>query len=489
MKFPKNFLWGGAISAMQAEGAWQEGGKGPTIMDYAIGGDLHKARYTSFLDTNGNLVKCSIFGDGVTADLTPYLDPNETYPNQTAVDFYHHYKEDIALLAEMGFKMFRLSISWARIYPNVDDPEPNQAGIDFYRSVFEECKKNGIEPLVTISHYDDPLALYQKYGGWENRDVIDQYVKYCRTLFTEYKDLVRYWLPFNEINMTLMFPQMTGEEIKGDYASTIFTRLHNKFLASAKVVKMGKEINPDFQFGCMIANGPSSYPMSCNPDDIIANMENLQEIYYCSDVQVRGAYPPYSQRIWDSYEATVAMEPGDAEILKEGTVDFYSYSYYSTSVISTEETEKAAGGNFTASVINPYLKYSDWGWAMDCQGLRYTLNEVYNRYMIPVMVLENGLGAVDTFEDGTVHDDYRIEYLKGHIEAMADAIADGVDLIGYAAWGCIDIVSAGTGEMAKRYGFIYVDKQDDGTGTLDRYKKDSFYWYQKVIASDGEDLE
>ncbi len=491
MSFPKNFLFGGATAANQCEGAWDEGGKGLSSFDFTLAGSVKQPRFSTFKDKDGNLVKGGMFGFGIPEGCTPYTDPDAYYPNRIGVDFYHHYKEDIKLFGEMGMKLFRLSIAWPRIYPNANEAEPNQEGLDFYRSVFEECKKYGIEPLVTISHYDDPLAIDLEHGTWANRDVIDMYEKYARTLFTEYKGLVKYWLTFNEINMLMMLPKFSGGEHDPKVNKAMFTQLHNKFLASARAVKAAHEINPEMMVGCMIAGGPSVYPLTCDPKDVLKAMQEQQENFYCSDVQVRGAYGAYAKKMWKDMGFELEVTEEDAKLLKEGHVDFYSYSYYSTNVATThKDAGEMAGGNFTASVKNPYLKYSDWGWSMDPDGLRYTLNILHDRYMCPIMVVENGLGAYDTVEeDGSIHDDYRIEYLRNHIRALGEAIDDGVNLIGYTTWGCIDIISAGTGEMSKRYGYIYVDRDDLGNGTLKRSLKDSYFWYKKVIASNGEDLD
>lgn len=481
-KFPENFYWGGATAANQFEGGWKEEGKGASTSDHLTGGTVSQARR-----------------------FTRVIEPDTYYPSHEAIDFYHHYKEDIAMFAEMGFKMFRLSINWTRIYPQGDETEPNEKGIAFYRSVFEECKKYGIEPLVTISHYEMPYGLCEKYGGWRSRKCIDFYLNYCKTLFTEYKGLVKYWLTFNEINcgmhafgglMSLgILPEEDGEMnlFGGDTPEAMNQRinaLHNQFIASAKAVQMGHEIDPDYQIGCMIAGG-ASYPYTCNPKDILKAQQSMQmSNFYCGDVQVRGEYPPFAKRFWDENGITMQMEPGDEEILKAGKVDFYSFSYYMSACTTVDPEAVKTAGNVMMGIKNPYLKASDWGWQIDPEGLRYYLNEVYNRYRVPLMVVENGLGAVDTVEaDGSIHDDYRIDYMREHIRQMGEAMKDGVDLIAYTPWGCIDLVSASTGEMKKRYGFIYVDKNNDGTGTMARSRKDSFAWYKEVIASNGENLD
>lgn len=481
-EFPKDFMWGGATAANQCEGAWDEDGKGMSIADVNTKGSRTQMR-----------------------KITLGIKEGEVYPSHEAIDFYHHYKEDIAMFAKMGFKMFRMSINWTRIYPKGDEKEPNRAGIEFYRSVFKELRKYGIEPLVTISHYEMPYHLAEEYGGFLNRKCIDFYVNYCKTIFTEYKGLVKYWLTFNEINVGIMFsggktmqgilPKTEENMISFDPNADMtenFQALHHQFLASALAVKLAHQIDPDYKVGCMIA-GAATYPRTCSPEDVLyAQQERYDMNYYCGDIQVRGEYPAFSKRLWESkHSRPVAMEPGDAQILKEGKVDFYSFSYYATGCVSkSPEYAKGKGNMFMMGLENPYLKTSEWGWTIDAVGLRFMLNEIYNRYKIPVMVVENGLGAVDKVEeDGSIHDDYRIDYIRQHIQEMKEAIGDGVDLIAYTPWGCIDLVSASTGEMAKRYGFIYVDKDDEGNGTLERSPKDSFFWYKKVITSNGEELD
>ena len=481
IKFPKNFLWGGATAANQFEGGYKEGGKGLSTADVMTGGTHTEARR-----------------------ITPDIEEGTYYPSHEAIDFYHRYKEDIKLFAEMGFKTFRMSINWTRIFPNGDELEPNEEGLKFYDNVFAELKKYNIEPLVTISHYETPLGLTKKFNGWLDRRAIDCYLRYCETIFNRYKDTVKYWLTFNEINILTMAPSaafmgagvlfdgikdLSFVTSRDDHKSEIFQALHHQFIASAKAVKLGHSINKDFKIGCMIAYG-ATYPYTCNPDDILLAQEH-EEIhnYLCSDVQVRGYYSPYAKSYFRKNNIEIKMEEKDEEILREGCVDFYTFSYYMSSCVSTDPAIESTEGNLSMGLKNPYLKASDWGWQIDSKGLRYTLNKIYNRYQIPLMVVENGFGAVDTVEeDGSINDDYRIDYLKAHIEQMKEAIGNGVELWGYTPWGCIDLVSAGTGEMKKRYGFIYVDKNNDGTGTLDRTRKKSFYWYKEVIESNGEKL-
>ncbi|MBQ4254280.1 MAG: family 1 glycosylhydrolase [Erysipelotrichaceae bacterium] len=483
MKFPKGFYWGGAIAANQAEGGYGEGNRGEIISDYTTAGAHGVSRQNTFRDKDGNIVYLPGLFANFDETYTPVTVEGEYYPNRVAIDFYHHYKEDIAMFAEMGFTMFRLSISWARIFPNVVDEKPNQAGLDYYRDVFETCRKYGIEPLVTMSHYDDPLCINLKLGGWENRDMVGYFEKYARTIVREYKGLVKYWLTFNEINSAM--PRAFGADNGIESAQTSFERLHNRFLASARAVIAAHQENPDCKVGCMIAMGPAIYPATCSPDDMMAMVKGIQDNFFCSDVQVRGYYPSYAPSLCRSLGFELNVSKEDADLLKAGKVDFYSYSYYMTNLASAKQSD-----NIFDRPKNPYLKYSDWGWAIDASGLRYTLNLIYDRYQVPIMVVENGLGAVDKVEeDGSIHDPYRIEYHREHFKQMAKAIEDGVDLIGYTMWGPIDIVSAGTGQMSKRYGFIYVDRDDKGNGTLARSRKDSFYYIQKVYKSNGEDLD
>ena len=485
-KFPEGFLWGGATAANQFEGGYDADGKGLSVPDIIKGGDVNTPRL-----------------------VTPAgVREGEYYPSHEGIDFYHRYAEDIDLFGEMGFKCFRLSIQMSRIFPTGEDEEPNQAGVAFYRNVFEACKKNGIEPLVTLSHYEFPLALSHKYGGWDNPKVIDLWLRYAKFCFTEYYGLCKYWLTFNEINCAMFgaFGSVYGLGIlpPDDWALSFagadwddplrrFTGLHNQFVASAKAVLAAHEIDPENKVGCMIA-GNTNYPRTCNPADVLAGVEADRGFdFYCGDMHVRGAYPAWAKaQIWEPAGVTEQMQAlaeRDAEILKAGTVDFYSFSYYQSNTVSTDPTKTKGAGNLFGGVPNPYLEASDWGWTIDPKGLRYYLETVYDRYQIPLMIVENGLGAIDErAEDGKFHDDYRIDYMRKHIVEMAKAIEDGVDLMGYTMWGCIDLVSASTGEMKKRYGFIYVDKDNDGNGDLHRERKDSFYWYQKVCQSNGAEL-
>lgn len=474
--FPENFLWGGATSANQFEGGWMEGGKGPSVPDMCTSGTKETPK-----------------------EITSAIDPQRLYPSHEAIDFYHHYKEDIALFAEMGFQCFRMSINWTRIFPTGMEEYPNEAGLQFYDNVFDECRKHHIEPLVTISHYEMPYALVEKYNGWLSRECIRHFMDYVSVIFDRYKNKVKYWLTFNEINAgQLPLGDLVSTGLLKGYSGPIneirntdqdrYQAVHHQLVASALAVKLAHTRYPQYKLGnmtCFI----TSYPRTCHPDDMIETQTLMQDVnWYTSDVQVKGAYPYFARRLWRDKHISLQMAPEDEQILKEGTVDFYTFSYYMTSCAGTASDAEKMSGNILGGYKNPYLEASEWGWQIDPAGLRYTLNAIYDRYGIPVMVVENGLGARDTLENEKVHDPYRIEYMKKHIEQMKLAVHDGVDLMGYTCWGCIDLVSASTGEMAKRYGLIYVDKHDNGTGTLKRIKKDSFEWYKQVIASYGEQL-
>lgn len=486
MSFRKDFFWGGATAANQFEGGWKEDGRGDAIADHYAAGDQNKCR-----------------------KFTEDFEENLYYPNHVSSDFYHHYKEDISLMAELGIRMFRMSISWTRIFPTGEEKLPNKKGIEFYHKIFQELKKNGIEPMVTISHYELPFNLAKKYDGWYSRNTIDCYLHLCETLFKEYKDEVTYWLTFNEINATIInghgtfcsgmlsanHRNLSGGSLDDSHMSDSeiedlrkqYQCLHHKFVASAKAVKLAHKINPDFQIGCMIG-GICQYPFSCHPEDVMLAEKNRQKYFwFASDVQVRGYYPSYIKKIMQDNGIQLSIEDDDLKILAEGTVDYYTFSYYSTGCVTNrpEELEKT-DGNLTFGVANPYLKSSEWGWQIDPTGLRYFLNIIYDRYQIPIMVVENGLGQADVLEkDNRIHDPYRIEYMKEHIQSMSQAIEDGVDLIGYTPWGIIDLISLSTGEMKKRYGVVFVDADEKGNGTYNRYKKDSFYWYKQIIASNG----
>ncbi len=476
MSLPKNFLWGGAVAAHQLEGAWQEGGRGASVSDVMTGGSYSVARKIT---------------DGVIE--------GEWYPNHKGIDFYHTYKEDIKLFAELGFKCFRTSISWSRIFPNGDETEPCEAGLQFYDDLFDELLKYNIEPVITLNHFEMPYYLAKEYGGWINRKLIDFFVRYAVTVMERYKNKVKYWMTFNEINNQ----SNTSTDIFGwtnsgirfskfdDPKKALYQAAHHELVASALVVKKGHKINPDFKIGCMCSFVPF-YPYSCNPDDVMLSVESMHERYYFSDVHCRGHYPSYAKKQWQREGNAPMMQPEDEQILQEGKVDYLGFSYYMSNTVKADVNEINTGlnGGNAHSVANPYVKASEWGWNIDPIGLRYILSVLYERYEIPLFIVENGFGAIDKLEeDKSCDDSYRIEYFKNHIIEMKKAVEiDGVDLIGYTPWGCIDVVSFGTGELRKRYGFIYVDLNDDGTGTGNRYKKKSFDWYQKVVASNGEKL-
>jgi len=480
--FQNGFLWGGAVTAQQTEGAWNEDGKGPGITD---------------LQTAGSLTTPRIY--------TREVNPNYYYPSHKGIDFYNRYKEDIALFAEMGFTCYRTSIAWTRIFPNGDDAEPNKKGLDFYRAVFEEFKKYGIEPLVTLYHFDMPVNLAKKYNGWQSREVADLFARFCEVVFKEFKGLVKYWLTFNEINvMTMPFGElllgklpeseessfMLGDPNIKDDPQERYQALHHMLVASAKAVKLAHEIDPNNEV-CAMITAVASYPLTPDPDDIIVATQSMwMGNYLCGDVMIRGAYPRFAEGLFAKLGVSIKKEPGDDKLLMEGKADFLSISYYASGCMSANKGDDAAVGNFLLSAKNPHLKTSEWGWTIDPEGLRYILGELYGRYEVPLMIVENGLGAIDEVEaDGSIHDPYRIDYLRRHIRSVRKAVEDGVDLKGYLTWGPIDIISASTGEMKKRYGFIYVDLDNEGNGTFKRSKKDSFEWYKKVIKTNGADLE
>ena len=476
MAFSKNFLWGGAVAAHQLEGAWDADGRGPSVSDVMTGGSIKVARRIT---------------DGVIA--------GENYPNHKGIDFFHTYKEDVKLFAELGFKCFRTSISWSRIFPKGDEPVPNEAGLQFYDDLFDELLKYGIEPVITLSHFEMPYYLTQEYGGWTNRKLVDFFVRYALCVMERYKNKVKYWMTFNEINnQTNTSVDIFGWTNSGIRFShyenpkkALYQAAHNEMVASAIVVKKGHEINPDFKIGCMLGFVPF-YPYSCDPDDIMQAVESMHERYMFSDVMCRGHYGSYTLKEWEREGTAPVIEDGDSDILAQGTVDYIGFSYYMTNTVKakTESTGAAIVGGNAHSVANPYVKVSDWGWAIDPVGLRYALNALYERYELPMFIVENGLGAYDKLgEDKSCDDSYRIDYLRAHIEQMKKAVEyDGVELMGYTPWGCIDVVSFTTGELAKRYGFIYVDLNDDGSGSGARYHKKSFNWYKNVIASNGEVL-
>ncbi|MDR2703876.1 MAG: glycoside hydrolase family 1 protein [Cellulomonadaceae bacterium] len=467
--FPANFLWGGATAANQIEGAYNEGGKGLSVQDVTPGGLMSP----------------------------PVAGPTEDNLKLVGIDFYHRFAEDIALFAEMGFKVFRFSIAWSRIFPNGDELEPNQEGLEFYDRVLDELEKHGIEPLVTISHYETPLHLANEYNGWTNRKLIDFYARYARVLFERYGSRVKYWLTFNEINSLLHIPFMSGgiptpaEELT---EQTLYQAMHHELVASALATKIAREVAPGVQIGCMILAMPT-YPLTPHPDDVLAAMHAEQGNFAFGDVHCRGAYPGYFLRKLRDRGITLDITDMDRELLRENTVDFVSFSYY----MSVCEADRAklgeielGQGSIMGGIPNPTLQASEWGWQIDPIGLRVVLNQFWDRWGKPLFIVENGLGAKDVLVEvggvKTVIDDARISYLNDHLYQVGEAIADGVDVLGYTTWGCIDLVSASTAQLSKRYGFIFVDRHDDGSGTLERYRKKSFYWYHDVISSNGDTL-
>ncbi|MDR2976247.1 MAG: family 1 glycosylhydrolase [Streptococcaceae bacterium] len=491
--FPKDFLWGGATAANQYEGAWDEGGKGPNTADVITAGSHTKARQVTYKNlVTGEIGSVKGFGKEANFpdNCVPAVIEGEYYPSHIATDFYHHYKEDIALMGEMGFKTFRLSISWARIFPNGDDIEPNKAGLEFYDKVFDECRKYGIEPLVTLSHYETPLNLAIKYGGWTSRECIPFFENYAQTVFNYYKGKVKYWLTFNEINFMDLAPFIAGG-VTDPSPQNLAQAAHHQFVASALAVKAAHDIDSEMKVGQMLAYQPM-YALTCDPADQLLVMEKAQQTFFYSDVQVGGKYPAYRLEKYKREGIELKVAEDDMMLLEKYSADFLSFSCYGSSTFTTHDEDADAGeGNILSGVKNPYLQTNAWGWGTDPACLRIALNTLYDRYHKPLWIVENGIGWADKLEeDGSIHDSYRIDYLRQNLSSMRDAICiDGVELMGYTMWGCVDLISAGTGEMKKRYGFVYVDRDDEGNGSLDRSRKDSFYWYKKVISSQGRDLD
>ncbi|MBR3357453.1 MAG: family 1 glycosylhydrolase [Solobacterium sp.] len=483
--FPETFLWGGATAANQYEGGALEGGKGLSVCDVLTGGSLTRKRQMTWIDTETGKTGYMELRPRHSVELPEHAVPavidGEYYPSHKAVDFYHRYKEDIALAAEMGFKAFRMSVNWARIFPHGDEEQPNEEGLQFYDSVFDELHKYGIEPLVTMSHYEMPLDLTIRYGGWKNRKLIGFFENYARVLFTRYKGKVRYWLTFNEIDNINGFPFICAG-VKEYDAQAIAQAAHNLFVASAKTVKLKNEIAPDMMVGQMLAYMPV-YGCTCDPKDQLLAMDKERDALFFSDVQVGGEYPRYKLKEYERKGIVLDMEADDLDLIRRYPCEYIGFSCYKSMCVSAAQPD-------ARSLKNPYLKVSEWNWTIDPDCLRITLNELYDRYHKPLWIVENGLGAEDRIEDGKIHDSYRIDYLRDSVKSIGEAIElDGVEVMGLTVWGWIDIVSAGTGEMKKRYGLVYVDMDDEGNGTLERVRKDSFWWYQKVIRTNGEDLE
>ncbi len=475
MRFPEGFLWGGAFAANQVEGAFKEGGKGLSTADIFPLGDRK---------TGGVFDRTQ---EQIYEAITDTDD--RKYPKRRGIDFYHRYREDIELFAQMGFKALRFSMAWTRIYPNGDEEKPNEAGLQYYRDVINELKKHGIQPIITLSHFEMPMHLVTEYSGWSDRRVIDFYLNYARTVIDAFHEDIRYWITFNEIDATLHIPLIGAGLIKERFENlekTSYQALHHQFVASALLTKYVHENYPGLMIGCMSTKN-LKYPATCKPEDCMQWLYETQMDAACTDVQVFGEYPYVWKKMWKEKGLEPEYTEGDLKLLKENTVDFVSFSYYASLVTSAEGSQKEkASANLLVGEKNPYLKQTPWGWQIDPEGLRFSLNQMYDRYKLPMFVAENGLGTLDVLENETVNDDYRIEYLHDHIAAVGKAIEDGVPVFGYTYWGCIDCISASTSEMSKRYGFIYVDQDDQGNGTLKRYPKQSFFWYRDLIAANGE---
>ena len=479
LTFPEGFLIGGSFAANQVEGACREGGRGLSVWD---------------------LFKLNNEGQGGDSFTLPHEDAkrayedtdDNAYPKRRGIDHYHRWEADLDLFAEMGFKALRMSVSWSRIFPNGDDAQPNSEGIAHYRAVFEGLRARGMEPVVTISHFDLPASLALCCNGWADRRTIALFERYARTLFDEYHDLVRYWITFNEIDATIHIPFVGAgivPDTVDDIAGASWQALHHQFVASARAIHYAHETYPELRVGCM-ATKNLKYPKTCKPEDCLQFLRETEEDAAYTDVQVFGEYPYVVRRLWEREGIRVDMKPGDLGELKAGTVDFVSFSYYASLVVSAEKDPAAlASANLLVGEKNPYLESTPWGWQIDPVGLRYSLNQMYARYKLPVFVAENGLGTVDEFDGTTVDDAYRIDYVRRHLQQVLLAIhEDGVDCFGYTYWGCIDCIAGSTSQMKKRYGFIYVDQDDDGSGTLERFRKRSFGWFHDVIASNGESL-
>lgn len=475
-RFPEHFLWGGSIAAHQSEGAWQADGKGPAIMDFATAGSYEHPR-----------------------QFTSEIENDKTYPSHTAIDFYHHYRKDIALFAEMGFTSLRISVDWSRIYPKGDEEKPNAAGIRYYQDVVDTLLAHNIEPIVTLYHFEMPIHLVRAYGSWTSRKLIDFYLRFCETMFTALKGKVKYWATFNEMNhidpqtdasdiFTYIIAGLEYSKLGANRKQILTTIGYNMTLAGVKAVELGHRIDAENKIGCVFGITPA-YPLNCNPENVMNAFKEMDRDYYQIDAMCNGEFPKYKLKEYEKLGLKLDITEADKTAFKNGTIDFIGINYYSSSVAHYENDDKAEETLF-GGVQNPYLERSDWGWSVDPTGLRYVLNYTYRKYGLPMIVTENGLGALDEITaDGQIHDQYRIHYLEKHLHAVKEAIVtDGVECFGYLMWGPIDLVSATTGEMKKRYGFIYVDKNDDGSGTLNRFKKDSFYWYKNVIATNGEEI-
>lgn len=482
MSFPEGFLWGGALAANQVEGAWNEDGKGPSVADVMS----YKPKASVKDYAAHSAISLKSIEEALNAADDTY------YPKRRGNDFYHHYKEDLALFAEMGFKVLRVSIAWTRLYPTGEETEPNPIGIEFYTELFKEMKRLNIEPLVTLHHYEPPLHLATEYNGWTDRRVIDYFMRFANTCFKYFTPYVKYWLNFNEVDSIFRHPFTTAgiipELCNGNELQCCYQALHHQFVAAAKAAILLKEYRQDALMGCMITK-LMTYPRTCAPEDVAATQQKNLDNMFTSDVMVFGEYPRMKMRELINNGITIAMEEGDLELLKKGIVDFVSFSYYMSMTESVDPNAERTPGNTVLGVKNPYLPSSEWGWQVDPIGLRVSLIELYDRYRKPLFIVENGIGSKDVVEkDGSIHDPYRIDYFRSHFKEMEKAVDAGVELMGYTSWAPIDLISAGTNQMSKRYGFIYVDQDDLGNGTKKRYKKDSFDWYKHVIETNGMEI-
>lgn len=483
MSLKDNFLWGGAIAANQVEGAWDVDGKGMSVADVAS----YKPK-EDVKDYSAHHTITTAIIEKAKSDKT-----TEYYPKRRGIDFYHRYEEDIELFAEMGFRTLRLSIAWTRLFPTGEEEKPNQLGIDYYKKVFEQLKKHKIEPIVTLSHYEMPLELSDKYNGWVDRKLVELFVKFSEVCFKEFGEYVKYWLTFNEVDSVGRHPFTTAgiveDKCEGySYEEAIYQALHHQYVAAAIATKKCHELIPGSQMGCMLTK-LTTYPNTCNPEDVLLSLNSNLDNHSHADIQVLGEYPPLYKKYLEIKGIELKKEPNDDKLLKENTADYLAFSYYMSRTESADTSKERAAGNTVMGVKNPYLPSTDWGWQIDPIGLKISLLELYDRYRVPLIIVENGMGAKDELtEDKKVHDDYRISYLKQHIQQMKEAVELGVDLFGYTSWAPIDLVSASTSQISKRYGYIYVDQDDLGNGTQERYKKDSFYWYKKVIETNGEEL-
>jgi Beta-glucosidase/6-phospho-beta-glucosidase/beta-galactosidase len=483
--FPNDFLWGGASAANQFEGGFLSGGRGLSTNDFVTAGSKNSGRKISIKLTN-NSTKLIDVESSIPDGAVGYLDDSLYYPSHKATDFYHNFEEDIQLMSEMGFKAYRMSISWTRIFPKggLEGETPNEEGLAFYKKVFTKCKEYGIEPIVTLYHFENPVYLADNYNGWAGKETIECYMRYVELVMNQYKELVKFWIPINEINVLRGYARLG---VRDTSASTRYQALHHLFVANARVNKLAKEINPNFKVGCMLALS-GIYPQDCKPENVFGSLEFRRRALFFSDVMIRGYYPSYAPHMFEELKASIETSTEELELIKNYPSQFLAFSYYRTTVYNTQLPQKVdTGGQLGAE--NPYLEKSPWGWPIDPVGLRYVLNELYDRYQTPLFIVENGLGMDDVVEkDNTINDDYRIDYLRNHInEFMKAVLLDGVDLMGYTTWGPIDLISSGTGEMDKRYGFVYVDLNNQGEGSFKRIKKKSFYWYKKVIDTNGKD--